>query len=58
LAADSRIVTVALYVPAGIPAADAVTLTVPVFVPLPGVTLSQDAVGDATHWRGARALRA
>jgi hypothetical protein len=49
--ADARIVTLALYRPADMPAADAVTLTPPEFVPLPGVTLSQVAVETASHWR-------
>ena len=49
--AEARIVTLALYVPADMPAADAVTFTAPEFVPLPGVTLSQLAVAAASHWR-------
>jgi hypothetical protein len=50
-AADARIITLALYVPADMPAADAVTFTAPEFVPLAGVTLSQLAVAMASHWR-------
>jgi hypothetical protein len=50
-AADARIITLALYVPADIPAAEAVTLTAPEFIPLAGVTLSQLAVETASHWR-------
>jgi hypothetical protein len=49
--ADARIITLALYVPADMPAAEAVTFTAPEFVPLPGVTLSQLAVATASHWR-------
>jgi hypothetical protein len=49
--ADARIITLALYVPADIPADEAVTLTAPEFVPLVGVTLSQLAVETASHWR-------
>jgi hypothetical protein len=49
--ADARIVTLALYVPADMPAAEAATFTAPEFVPLPGVTLSQAAVETAFHWR-------
>ena len=47
--ADARIITLAVYVPVFIPAAEAVTFTVPEFVPLDGVTLSQFAVAIAFH---------
>jgi hypothetical protein len=49
--ADARIITLALNVPADMPAAEAVTFTAPEFVPLAGVTLSQLAVETASHWR-------
>jgi hypothetical protein len=49
--ADARIITLALYVPADIPAAEAVTFTAPEFVPLIGATLSQLAVATTSHWR-------
>jgi hypothetical protein len=51
VAADAKIITLALYVPAAKPTAEAVTFTAPELVPLPGVTPSQLVVETASHWR-------